>query len=453
MNQEMELLVLANILMFSTSSVYGYHLKSETVMPEFYAPLENLTATQGRDVQFTCVVNHLGDYRVAWIKSDSKAILAIHNRLVAHNSRLSVTHNGHNTWKLHILNIQKNDSGSYMCQINTDPMRWQLGYLNVTIPPDILNDDEGISDGYQALEGGSIHLRCKATGEPEPEVSWKREDGKPIVLRTDKQMEFRDVVVSENLTLSKVNRSDMGTYLCLAKSPVPPIMSKRFTVRVNFKPVVEVDKDHVGAPAGRDVKISCKVEASPKATFQWLNNRGEPIMPNPRVNITETPINEYTTDMELAIKSLHKRDFGEYTCVSENTIGRAEGKIRLIEISLPVHSTRPPPYYPPKKEKELPNVHKHTPHHKSTKTPHKSSKSHNSLDNNDINTDIQSTSISQSSSNENYNSQSVTEYNPKFAYKPNNGAVLSSSNSSLHEFIILYYSVLLLSRVLYTTTI
>ena len=57
---------------------------------------------------------------------------------------------------------------------------------------------------------------------------------------------------------------------------------------------------------------------------------GEPIMPNPRVNITETQINEYTTDMDLVIKTLHKRDFGEYTCVSENTIGRAEGKIRLI---------------------------------------------------------------------------------------------------------------------------
>lgn len=40
-------------------------MKPETVMPEFYAPLENLTATQGRDVQFTCVVNHLGDYRVS----------------------------------------------------------------------------------------------------------------------------------------------------------------------------------------------------------------------------------------------------------------------------------------------------------------------------------------------------------------------------------------------------
>lgn len=48
-------------------------------------------------------------------------------------------------------------------------------------------------------------------------------------------LELRDIVVSENLTLSKVNRSDMGIYLCLARSPVPPIMSKRFTVRVNCK--------------------------------------------------------------------------------------------------------------------------------------------------------------------------------------------------------------------------
>lgn len=33
--------------------------------PEFLAPLENLTVTQGRDVSFTCVVNALGNYRVS----------------------------------------------------------------------------------------------------------------------------------------------------------------------------------------------------------------------------------------------------------------------------------------------------------------------------------------------------------------------------------------------------
>jgi hypothetical protein len=32
--------------------------------PEFLQPLENHTVTQGRDVFFTCVVNHLGSYKV-----------------------------------------------------------------------------------------------------------------------------------------------------------------------------------------------------------------------------------------------------------------------------------------------------------------------------------------------------------------------------------------------------
>lgn len=35
--------------------------------PEFLAPLENLTVTQGRDVSFTCVANNLGEYRVSEI--------------------------------------------------------------------------------------------------------------------------------------------------------------------------------------------------------------------------------------------------------------------------------------------------------------------------------------------------------------------------------------------------
>lgn len=67
--------------------------------------------------------------QVAWIKSDSKAILAIHTHMVAHDPRLSVTHNGHDTWRLHVTHVRRADSGAYMCQINTDPMRNQVGYI------------------------------------------------------------------------------------------------------------------------------------------------------------------------------------------------------------------------------------------------------------------------------------------------------------------------------------
>lgn len=153
--------------------------------------------------------------------------------MVSLNPRLAVTHNGHNTWKLHISRVQINDSGSYMCQVNTDPMKsqvrfifpksfgdynvlspiwqsvvyinfidhcitnivnfyafrlalfFQSGYLDVVVPPDILNHpthnlEEGVS-----TEGGSIALECSAIGVPEPKVQWRREAGKEIILRAD----------------------------------------------------------------------------------------------------------------------------------------------------------------------------------------------------------------------------------------------------------------------------
>jgi hypothetical protein len=58
-----------------------------------------------------------------------------------------------------------------------------MGYLDVKIPPDILNDES--SDGGVAPENGSVRLRCKATGIPEPTVMWRREDSRNIVLRHD----------------------------------------------------------------------------------------------------------------------------------------------------------------------------------------------------------------------------------------------------------------------------
>ena len=64
--------------------------------------------------------------KVAWLRSDSKAILAIHTHMVTNNPRMSVNHNGHNSWTLEIDVVQRNDSGLYMCQINTEPMTSQV---------------------------------------------------------------------------------------------------------------------------------------------------------------------------------------------------------------------------------------------------------------------------------------------------------------------------------------
>ena len=76
---------------------------------------------------------------MAWLRSDSKAILAIHTHMVTNNPRMTVEHNGHNSWTLKLDVVQRNDSGIYMCQINTDPMMSIMGYLEVLGKPTIMH--------------------------------------------------------------------------------------------------------------------------------------------------------------------------------------------------------------------------------------------------------------------------------------------------------------------------
>ena len=68
---------------------------------------------------------------MAWFHIDKQMILTIHRHVITRDHRISIFHNNHKNWLLHIRNVQEQDSGYYMCQINTTPMKSQVGYLEV----------------------------------------------------------------------------------------------------------------------------------------------------------------------------------------------------------------------------------------------------------------------------------------------------------------------------------
>lgn len=57
--------------------------------------------------------------------------------------------------------------------------------MKVVIPPDIIDlmEDEQDAGRWTSMEHGDVSVRCRATGTPKPEVTWRREDGRNIVLR------------------------------------------------------------------------------------------------------------------------------------------------------------------------------------------------------------------------------------------------------------------------------
>lgn len=58
--------------------------------------------------------------------------------------------------------------------------------MKVVIPPDIMDLDD-TADSLTTKENGDLRLRCRATGNPEPVVIWRREDGRNITLRNEHQ--------------------------------------------------------------------------------------------------------------------------------------------------------------------------------------------------------------------------------------------------------------------------
>lgn len=64
------------------------------------------------------------------------------------------------------------------------------------------------------------------------------------------------VIDGEKLSLSGVQRSDMGGYLCIASNGIPPSVSKRYDVQVNCKwpiSVIENEAQSIVSFWGKEV--------------------------------------------------------------------------------------------------------------------------------------------------------------------------------------------------------
>ncbi|XP_012217621.2 lachesin-like isoform X2 [Linepithema humile] len=297
--------------------------------PIFAEPIPNVTVALGRDVSLPCVIENLGSYKVAWIHVGRQMLLTVHKHVVVKVPRFSVSHDNQKTWLLHISSVQQDDRGYYMCQVNTNPMISQVGFLQVVVPPNIL-DSLSTESTVAVRENQNITLTCKADGYPQPKLMWKREDGQVISINKHHKVTMFD---GEQLSLTRITRNEMGAYLCIATNGVPPTVSKRITLDVEFSPMIFVPNQLVGAPTGTNVTIDCHTEAYPRAMSYWFLGE-EMILSNEKytTNIME---NSYRAHMRLTIRNLTSSDFGSYRCISKNSLGETEGSIRLYPIPKP----------------------------------------------------------------------------------------------------------------------
>ncbi|XP_064474483.1 lachesin-like isoform X2 [Ornithodoros turicata] len=304
-----------------------------TSKPRFLGGIKNVTVALGREATLECVIDNLGKFKVAWMKVDSETLLTYDRHTIVNDVRLRVTHNNERQWFLHLRDVGPKDKGFYMCQINTEPMMFETGFLDVLVPPRIL--DQGTSSDTTVDEGSKVSLQCRADGYPKPTIMWRREDGREINLeRYSGRRNSVMTVEDEFLNISQVSREDIGAYLCIARNGVPPSVSKRIMLHVNFRPKIRVSEQLVGAAVGTSVFLECLVEASPRPLTSWIRGDGMILIDTKKYRSTED-CDSYRYRMRLQINDLQKTDYGHYKCHAKNTFGEKEGFIRLHGIGIP----------------------------------------------------------------------------------------------------------------------
>ncbi|XP_076172115.1 neurotrimin [Ptiloglossa arizonensis] len=320
-------------------------------LPRFGKPLNNLTISVGREAIFTCIVENLGTFKVAWLRVDTKTILTIATHVITKNHRITATHSGHRAWSLHIKDTKETDRGWYMCQVNTNPMSSNTGFLEVVVPPDIL--DYPTSTDMVVREGSNVTLRCAATGTPEPTVTWRREAGRTITLSNWNEVTS---IQGPELEITRVTRLHMGPYLCIASNGVPPTVSKRIVLIVHFQPMVWIENQLVGAYESQTLILECRSEAYPRPITYWLRPSNETIVNDHNYKVETIP-NGYEITMRLTINSMRTHDFGSFRCVATNTLGETDGKIKLYRIDKPPTTRRPSTRWDSKKAWKIDHTH------------------------------------------------------------------------------------------------
>ncbi|CAB0037705.1 unnamed protein product, partial [Trichogramma brassicae] len=262
----------------------------------------------GRPATFTCNTKGNPIKTVSWLK-DGKPI-------------------GHEDTTLKIESVKKDDKGMYQCFIRNDQESAQasaeLKLGGRFEPPQIRS-----AFHEETLQPGpSVHLKCTASGNPTPEITWEL-DGKKL-SNTERFQVGQYVTVNgdvvSNLNISSIHTNDGGLYKCIASSKVG---SAEHSARLNVYGLPFIrHMDKKAIVAGETLRVTCPVAGHPIESIVWeRDTRVLPINRKQKVFQNGTLIIENVERMT---------DQATYTCVARNAQGySARGTLEVQVMVLP----------------------------------------------------------------------------------------------------------------------
>ncbi|XP_062870679.1 roundabout homolog 3 [Trichomycterus rosablanca] len=202
----------------------------------------------------------------------------------------------------------KPDEGVYVCVARN--YMGEAVSRNASLEVAILRDDfrQTPSDVVVAAGEPAVMECIPPRGHPEPTISWKRNNVK--VNDKDERITIR----GGKLMISNTRKSDAGMYVCVGTNMVGEKDSDPAELVVFERPMFVRRPVNQVVLAEDTVDFQCEVQGDPAPTIRWRRDEGE--LPRGRFEIR--------SDNSLRLTQVRAEDEGTYTCVSENSVGKAE---------------------------------------------------------------------------------------------------------------------------------
>ncbi|XP_041520994.1 transmembrane and immunoglobulin domain-containing protein 1 isoform X1 [Microtus oregoni] len=184
------LLVIVSLPRGRTSSVITVNGRTENYV---------LDTPSGVEASLECAVqNHTSDEELLWYRGDGIVDLKTGNKI--------------NSSSVCVSPIREDDDGvRFTCKLQRDQTVSVSVVLNVTFPPLLSGDN------FQTVEEDSdVSLVCNVKSNPQAQMEW-RKDNNFLVLEKGRH-QIQETSESFQLSITKVKKSDNGTYSCIASS-------------------------------------------------------------------------------------------------------------------------------------------------------------------------------------------------------------------------------------------
>ncbi|KAM4843648.1 transmembrane and immunoglobulin domain-containing protein 1 [Thomomys bottae] len=160
-----------------------------------------LDTQRGVQASLECAVrNHTGDEELIWYRENGKVDLKPENKI--------------NTSSVCVSPISEKDHGvHFTCKLQRDQTISVSVVLNVTFPPLLSGNN------FQTVqEGNDVRLVCEVKSNPQAQMMWYKNNS--ILTLEDNHHQIQQTSESFQLSITKVKKSDNGTYNCVANSPL-----------------------------------------------------------------------------------------------------------------------------------------------------------------------------------------------------------------------------------------